>query len=1109
HTFTYNERARITRAVDGLGRTTTFYYDERKDIVAIVDPEGNRQATPFDANGHIEAATDPIGRSTSYQFDQRGNLVSLIDPSGASTTLTYNEIDLPVTITDALSNTWKSDYDERGHLLASIDALDQRTAYSYNERGLPIEIIDARGGTKRLQWSEAGELIAYTDCSNRTTQYDYDFFGNLTAVTDALGQTTRYYYDLTRRLTSVEQPDGGKHFYQYDGEDRLIAYTDPLGAITKYRYNANGDPIERQDATGHTLAYRYDAANRLIALINENGAVYLFRYDNADNLIEEIGFDGRVQRYCYNATGELTHLIEVGALSDSQAGPGKTTWFSRDAMGRLVEKRHSDTATNTAENASLAVTQFTYDPLGRLTQATNPDAHIAFAYDALSQLVEETQTHLPANVKDTNTLFKLQHRYDALGNRIETNLPGPNGEAGKRVHWLYYGSGHLHQINVEENGEHHTIVDIERDQLHREIERTQGAIASHYAFDPMGRLAAHKITRQKQVNANLITSDRVGADTRMGTRADARATPALNLPHAELIKRSFNYDVAGNLTGVADSLRGVSKYQYDALSRIRNAERAVGNEAFDFDPAGNLLNTNAASSTSKANTTPASGGVSGDQLSKIQSNRIAVFQDLRFEYDEHGNITKRLQGWHTEQHFRYSPEHQLVEATVTRYTEKLEPKLVPSRHSREGGNPDRDNLGNEDARPHTTQVTKYRYDPLGRRIDKTDTFAATRFIYDGDLLIGELRGSKLSEYLYEPNSFVPLAKLESEWKASERNSEANNETNSEETAEQGFKNLQTLAALIASNPAAAEAQRIAIEQQKVKAKELFGESDELDEYLRSSPINIGRIESKQQLSENSQTGSIAQLNRATKQFAVYYYHCDQIGAPQELTDEQGKIVWAASYKVWGETESLQFLKTGTDDSPQVFSRNARTIAYEDSKRVQSLNLIEQPIRFQGQYFDQETQLHYNRFRYYDPIVGRFIHQDPIGLAGGLNLLRYAPSPIVWTDPLGLMSGNATDLPIIKPGTKEWKDAVAKIKSGGKSNFRVDCQLNAEKMLMEAKPDIQLMDTYCTCPYKKGYERHPNESHTQNAPQNDLPHLKWKDWECGKKAGGAGHIFHGE
>jgi RHS repeat-associated protein len=62
-----------------------------------------------------------------------------------------------------------------------------------------------------------------------------------------------------------------------------------------------------------------------------------------------------------------------------------------------------------------------------------------------------------------------------------------------------------------------------------------------------------------------------------------------------------------------------------------------------------------------------------------------------------------------------------------------------------------------------------------------------------------------------------------------------------------------------------------------------------------------------------------------------------------------------------------------------------------------------PIRFQGQYHDHETGLHYNRYRYYDPGVGRFISKDPIGYAGGLNLYAYAPNPIGWVDPLGLTS----------------------------------------------------------------------------------------------------------
>ncbi|MFP2608718.1 RHS repeat-associated core domain-containing protein, partial [Escherichia marmotae] len=63
--------------------------------------------------------------------------------------------------------------------------------------------------------------------------------------------------------------------------------------------------------------------------------------------------------------------------------------------------------------------------------------------------------------------------------------------------------------------------------------------------------------------------------------------------------------------------------------------------------------------------------------------------------------------------------------------------------------------------------------------------------------------------------------------------------------------------------------------------------------------------------------------------------------------------------------------------------------------------VEQNLRYQGQYLDRETGLHYNLHRYYDPDVGRFIVTDPIGLAGGLNLYAYAPNPVSWIDPLGL------------------------------------------------------------------------------------------------------------
>ncbi|WP_197044123.1 RHS repeat-associated core domain-containing protein, partial [Pseudomonas viridiflava] len=123
-------------------------------------------------------------------------------------------------------------------------------------------------------------------------------------------------------------------------------------------------------------------------------------------------------------------------------------------------------------------------------------------------------------------------------------------------------------------------------------------------------------------------------------------------------------------------------------------------------------------------------------------------------------------------------------------------------------------------------------------------------------------------------------------------------------------------------------------------------------------------------------GSYAPLSRVDQKEGeaenkVYYFHTDQIGTPLEMTDIDGQIVWQATYKAWGSLEAL------------------------------TVNEVEQNLRFQGQYFDEETGLHYNTFRYYDPEVGRFITQDPIGLEGGFNLYQYAPSAIGWIDPFGL------------------------------------------------------------------------------------------------------------
>ena len=106
---------------------------------------------------------------------------------------------------------------------------------------------------------------------------------------------------------------------------------------------------------------------------------------------------------------------------------------------------------------------------------------------------------------------------------------------------------------------------------------------------------------------------------------------------------------------------------------------------------------------------------------------------------------------------------------------------------------------------------------------------------------------------------------------------------------------------------------------------------------------------------------------------TYYCLADQLGTPRELVTADGRVAWAAQQKLWGETEEVKD------------------------------NTIDCPVRFQGQWFDEESGLAYNRHRYYDAEAGGYFSPDPIGLLGGINQYAYVHNPLTWIDPSGLAS----------------------------------------------------------------------------------------------------------
>ena len=459
----------------------------------------------------------------------------------------------------------------------------------------------------------------------------------------------------------------------------------------------DGLPLKRTNALGHTFAYAYDKARRLTVLTNENGETYRLDYDPTDNLIQETGWDGKITAYGYDVAGQLVQQTEYGQSNhEGRLKNRPETWhihhFKRNILGQLIEKQSRKVSgrNGQSKDEGISRTRFEYDPItGNLTKARNQHSSVELAYDELDRLIGETTVH-------NGQSATVGYQYDPLGNRIRTILPD-----GRQIDYLYYGSGHLHQISLD--GE--VVSDIERDKLHREIQRTQGSISSLYDYDPMGRLKSQRTIQN-------------GTQTLHG-KQNPLAGGAVN--------RRYAYDKAGNLIQSADQRSGVLNYVYDKIGRIQEARNSQTgrSETFAFDPAHNILSDKTAEGKGK-----------GSNVSS--GNRLKEYNGIEYTYDALGNLIYRQLPDGENQYYQYDLENQLVRAEI----------------KKPAGN---------------TEIWTYAYDPFGRRLSKErqDKLAwtstdpkRTHFVWDGTRLLQEYTYKGCYTYIYtDQDSYEPLAQV--------------------------------------------------------------------------------------------------------------------------------------------------------------------------------------------------------------------------------------------------------------------------------------------------------------------------------------------------------------
>ncbi|MPM55907.1 hypothetical protein SDC9_102705 [bioreactor metagenome] len=269
----------------------------------------------------------------------------------------------------------------------------------------------------------------------------------------------------------------------------------------------------------------------------------------------------------------------------------------------------------------------------------------------------------------------------------------------------------------------------------------------------------------------------------------------------------------------------------------------------------------------------------------------------------------------------------------------------------------------------------YHYDPFGRRVVKQMQEAdedgqlqgelqTTFFGWDGDRLVLTEKDNRQIHTIYEPGSFVPLIRVEGDKQPTKRTLAQKLQE------EQGIRLNRETESLFEG-----------LEEDLLKDR-LSAFSQEWMQAAQVQPALLKAL-----LDESPTFNSKL----------IHFYQCNHLGTPISLFAEDGRIDWCIELDPWGRLIS--------EYNP---------------------NQIHQPIRLQGQHLDKESNLHYNRYRYYNPETGTYTTFDPIGLEGGINAFSFVSgNPLSFIDPLGLVEGIDNWFGHTDRGFQSWWHSVKK------------------------------------------------------------------------------------
>lgn len=792
----------------------------------------------------------------------------------------------------------------------------------------------------------------------------------LVEVINSSGQPLRLSYDHAGRITRWQDRNGTWYGYEYDGEGRCVR-AEGAGGMLAYTFDYDRERLVTTvtDSLGHATVYQLNAAWQVIAQTDPLGNTARQEWDRYDRLLARTDPLGRTTRFGYDADGNLTAVTHPDGSRDlAEYNDHGRQIAVTDANGAVRRWEYTPTGRLACEiDPAGARTTYRYDPAGRLTGVVDPSGALTGLASSRSGLAAAITDPLGAVTRvQYDELGRVGTMTDELGGvtRLAWTVEGqprsvtaPDGTVSQ---WRYDGEGNVREA-VDQRGQ---VTSVDVDHLDLPVARTGpdgGRLALGYDTELRLTSLTNELGRtwryEYDAAGNVVAeTDFAGRVSRHGYDAAGQRVTSTNAA-GQTVRMS--YDARGLLVR-KESGGDVTTFGYDAAGRMVSARNAAAEVTFAYDRMGRVVaetvNGRTVASAYDAlgrrvlRRTPTGARSDWEYDGNHQPAALRTAgRVFGFGHDAAGREVRRQWGA-AELAQEWDGSRRLVTQSLTIGADTVQRRDYTYR-----------------ADGHLTDVLdrlsgprRYALDAAGRVTGVRSRDRTERYAYDP---AGNLVPSGRVRYREDAAGRVVLRERvlpdgtttawRYEWDADDRLIAVRTPD-----GQHWRYRYDPLGRRIAKA-------RVAADGTELARTDFTWDGTELAEQVHDGRYATVWDWHPDGYRVLAQTERVADQRRWTDR-QCYVVITDLIGTPAELVGSDGTVAWHGSTTLWGATGP------------------AAT-----------------PLRFPGQYFDQETGLHYNLHRYYDPATARYLSPDPLGLLPGPNPLAYVHNPTASFDPLGL------------------------------------------------------------------------------------------------------------